>query len=89
MYDISFVSSSVYGYLGSLLVLDIMNNAAMNIVESLWYDYASLGYYPQEWYLEVDWSPIFWGTTIVISKVTVQVCTHTSNGGVFPLLHIL
>ena len=39
--------------------------------------------------LEVNWFPIFWETTILISKVAVQVCTPTSSGGVFPWLYII
>ena len=33
--------------------------------------------------LEVNWIPIFWETSILISKVAVQACTTTSSGGVF------
>ena len=39
--------------------------------------------------IEVDWFPIFWEIATLISDLTVQVCTPTSNGGVFLLLHIL
>ena len=37
---------------------------------------------------EVDWFPIFLGTAVLISIVAIQVCTPSSNGEVFPLLHI-
>jgi hypothetical protein len=33
--------------------------------------------------------PIFWGTARLISRVVVQACNPTNNGGVFPFLHIL
>ena len=44
-----FIHSSVEGHLGCFQVLDITNNAAMNIVEqmSLWYECASFGYIPK------------------------------------------
>jgi hypothetical protein len=40
-------------------------------------------------YLQVELFPIFWETARLISRVVVRVCTTTSKGGVFPLLHIL
>ena len=33
--------------------------------------------------------PIFWGTARLISRVVVQACNPTNNGGVFLFLHIL
>jgi hypothetical protein len=38
---------------------------------------------------EGDLFPVFWETAKLISKLVIQVYTLTSNGGVFPLLHIL
>jgi hypothetical protein len=39
--------------------------------------------------LEVELFPAFWESAKLISKWVVQVCTPTSNGKVFPLLHTL
>ena len=60
----------------------------MNIVEQvfLWYDWASFGYMPNSGVAES-------GSRLrnhnMTSKVAAQVCTPTSNGGEFSLLHIL
>jgi hypothetical protein len=40
-------------------------------------------------YLPVLLCPIFWGTARLTSRVVVQTCNPTSNGGSFLFLHIL
>jgi hypothetical protein len=65
----------------------------MNIVDqvSLWHSWATIVYIPRSSIagLEVEPIQIFLETTKLSSKVVVQVSTPISNGGMFPLLHIL
>ena len=83
-----FIHLSTDGHLGCFQFLAIMNNSAMNIFEqmSLCYDCASFGYIHKS-SIFGSWSRLI--LIILISKVAIQVYTPTSNGGVFPLLHIL
>jgi hypothetical protein len=39
--------------------------------------------------LEVELLPVFWESSILISRMVVQVCTPTNKEGVLPFLHIL
>jgi len=55
---------------------------------SLWCGGTSFVYAPKLG-LEVDGVTIFQGTVMLITIAAVQVCTHTSNGVVCPVLHIL
>jgi hypothetical protein len=65
----------------------------MNIVEnmSLWYGGASFRYMARNSIagFQVELFQIFRGTSRFISRVVVQVCNPTSNGGMFLSLHIL
>lgn len=65
--------------------------AAMNIFKQIWVRMESpLGICPGAGNLglEVGRFPVIWGTTILISRVTVHISISTSNGGVY-LLHSL
>ena len=85
--------SSVEEHLGCFQFLDKMNNAAINRVEqmSLWYECVSLDYVPMSGIAGSSGRLVsnFLRNTIMISKVTVHVCTPTRSGGVFPILSIL
>jgi hypothetical protein len=93
MYHIFFIHSSVEGHLDCFQFLAIMKKAAIIIVEQvfLWNVGASFGYIPRSGIagLEVELFPVFFETAKLIPKVVIQVSIPMSNGGVFPLLHIL
>jgi hypothetical protein len=71
--------------------MTIINKAAMNIIEHVPYYQLEhlLGSGEVLLDLPVVLSPIFSGTARLISRVVVQACNLTSNGGVFLFLHIL
>jgi hypothetical protein len=93
MYHIFCIHSSVEEHLSSFQLLAIIYRAAMNIVEhvSLLPVGTSSGYMQGEVLLDllVVLCPVFSGTYRLISRVVVQACNPTSNGGVFLFLHIL
>ena len=93
MYHIFSIHFSVEGHLGSFQLLAIINKAAMNIVEWSMCPYYQLehllGICPGEVLLDLPVEcPIFQGTSRLTSRVVVQACNPTSNGGVFLFLHI-
>ena len=75
MYYIICIHSSVEGHLMSFHLLAIINKAAMNFQILL--------------DLPVVLCPSFWGTSRLISRVVVPVCSPTNNGGVFLFLYTL
>jgi hypothetical protein len=92
MHHIFCIHSSVEGHLGSFQLLAIINRTVMNIVVpvSLLPVGTSSRYMPKRVLLDllVVLCPVFRGITRLISRVVVQVCNTTSNGGVFLFLHI-
>ena len=102
MCHIFFIHSLVEGVLSCFQVLVNINNASMNINEhvSLWHDWASFQMLKIWDIPKVSTAGIagvwgrfififFWKTTILISKVTVQVWPSNNSEQVFLLLHIL
>ena len=87
-----FIHSLIKRHLGSFHVLSFTNNGVMIITEqsSCGLIVPLLGICPKVILLglEVYWLPIFWEFTKLISTVTEQVCTPTSNRKEFQLLHI-
>lgn len=73
----------IWGHLGCFQVLNKTNNPAMNIDEELYllYECESLCIYLKVklLVLEVNWIPNSRETTTMISKVSVQDCSHTSR----------
>jgi hypothetical protein len=88
MYHIFYIHSSDEGHLGVFQLLAIINEAAMNIMEHLFFlpVGTSSGYMVN---LSVVLFQIFGGTSRMTSRVGVQACNPTGNGGVFLFLHIL
>ena len=90
MYNVFCIHSSVEGHLVSFQLLDVINKAAMNIVEhvSLLHVEASSGLKHGKLGPQVVLCPIFLGMAILISRVVVPACNPTSNGGVHILFSI-
>ena len=93
MYHIFLYPFLCWGASGFFQLLVIINKAAINLVEYVSYYQLEhlLDICPGEVLLDLPvvlW-PLFWGTARLISRVVVQACNSTSNGGGFLFLHIL
>ena len=93
MYHIFCIHSSVEGHLGSFQLLAIINKASMNIVEhvSSLQVGTSSRYMPRKGIVGSSSSTMsdFLRNPRLISRVIIQACNPTNNGGVFLFLHIL
>ena len=89
-----FIHSSIDGHLGCFHSLTIVNNAVMNIGVYILFKFVflfSLGGYPEVELLDciVVLCLIFWGNSILCSKVAVPIYMSTNSAQRFPFPYIL